>query len=157
MRPTTRQQSITNRPQVSNLLEDTDEQPEPDRIEKSPAVRLGRLLYGGVLGTMAVDGLRNADARAEYADAKGVPVPWLANVYAHLLLLTGAVGIALWRSPRAAATAVVAFFLGVTPMMHDFWTLDDPEQAQQERLNFLKNAGLLGAALIVLGIARRSQ
>lgn len=153
----TRQQSISDRPQVTDQLEDADEEPEPDRIVNSLAVRLGRLLYGGVLATMAIDGLRNADEQAEYADAKGVPMPWLSNVYAHLLLFGGAVGIAFWRSPRAAAGAVITFFVGVTPMIHDFWALDDPEQAQGERLNFLKNAGLCGAALVFLGIARRSE
>ncbi|MFC3960199.1 DoxX family protein [Halovivax cerinus] len=133
------------------------ERAESDRLVTSAAVRLGRLLYGSVLGVMAVNGLQNADAQAEYAEAKGVPAPWFATVYAHLLLLAGAVGITLWRWPRAAASTVALFFVGVTPVIHDFWSIDDAEQAQQEQLAFLKNVGLLGAALVFLELARRSE
>ncbi|RKD98372.1 DoxX family protein [Halopiger aswanensis] len=126
-------------------------------LSRTTPVRLGRLLYGGVLATMAVDGLMNTEERAEYAAAKGVPMPGLANIGAHTLLLVGGVGIALWRIPAVAASAAAAFFLGVTPAMHDFWTVDDPEQQQQEMINFLKNTALLGGALVFLGVANERE
>lgn len=121
----------------------------------STAFRLGRLLYGGILAMMAVDGLRNAEGRAQYAESKGVPMPEVSNKAAHGLLLFGGVGVSVWRLPRLAALAVATFFLGVTPMMHDFWAVEDPEAAQQEQINFLKNGALLGAALALFGIASR--
>jgi uncharacterized membrane protein YphA (DoxX/SURF4 family) len=119
----------------------------------STAFRLGRLLYGGVLATMAADGLRNAEERAQYAEAKGVPMPALSNKLAHYMLLFGGVGVSLWRLPRLAGAAIAAFFLGVTPMMHDFWAFDDPEEAQQQQINFLKNTALFGTALALIGVA----
>ncbi|WP_408958302.1 DoxX family membrane protein [Natrinema sp. 74] len=119
----------------------------------STAFLVGRLLYGGILTMMAVDGLRNADERAEYAAAKNVPMPELATNASHALLLGGGIGITLWRAPALAASAVATFFLGVTPAMHDFWTVDDPEQRQQQLTHFLKNVALLGTALALLGLA----
>jgi len=117
------------------------------------AARLGRLAYGGVLAFMAIDGLRNAKGRAGYAESKGVPAPLPATVASHAALLFGGAGIALWRLPALAASAVIAFFIGVTPAMHDFWAVDDPEERQQQQINFLKNTALLGTALLVLGVA----
>ncbi|AEH36676.1 DoxX family membrane protein [Halopiger xanaduensis] len=136
----------------------TDGEGTPSKpLPRRTAVRLGRLLYGGVLAAMAVDGLMNTEERAEYAAAKGVPMPALANVGAHALLLLGGLGVALWRVPAIAASAAATFFLGVTPAMHDFWTVDDPEQRQQQQINFLKNVALLGTALAFLGIANESE
>lgn len=122
--------------------------------QSSTAFRLGRLLYGGILAVMAVDGLKNAEGRAAYAEAKGVPMPETSNKAAHGLLLFGGAGVALWRLPRLAALAIATFFVGVTPMMHDFWAVEE-DQKQQEQINFLKNAALLGTALALLGVASR--
>ncbi|MEA1930298.1 MAG: DoxX family protein [Euryarchaeota archaeon] len=140
------------------------ESTEPDSSERPPsrptarttAFRLGRLLYGGLLAQMALDGLMNLDERAQYAEAKGVPLPELATKGSHWLLLFGGVGITLWRVPKLAAVSVVTFFLGVTPMMHDFWAVDE-EQKQQETINFVKNSALLGTALLVFGVAQSEE
>ena len=120
---------------------------------ETTAFRLGRLAYGGILAMMAVDGIQNADERAEYAAAKGVPMPKAATIGSHALLLVGGLGISLWRAPALAASAAATFFLGITPAMHDFWTIDDPEQKQQQQIHFLKNTALLGTALVLLGVA----
>lgn len=134
-----------------------DVQTNSKSVTKTTAFRLGRLAYGGVLAMMAVDGLRNAEQRAQYAESKDVPMPKLANNVSHGLLLVGGIGISLWRFPALAASAVATFFLGVTPTMHDFWTIDDPEQKQQQMTDFLKNTAFLGAALLLLGIAEHEE
>lgn len=126
-------------------------------LTETALFRAGRLVYGGVLVSTAVDGLRNRDERAQYADAKGVPLPKYATILSQGLLLFGGLGISLWRAPALAASAVVAFFLGTTPTMHDFWSIDDSEQQQQEQFDFLKNTALLGTALFLLATARRED
>jgi uncharacterized membrane protein YphA (DoxX/SURF4 family) len=62
------------------------------------------------------------------------------------LLLAGGVGIAAWKYPRVAGGAIASFFIGITPVMHDFWNREGQER-QQEVSHFLKNLALLGAAL----------
>lgn len=135
----------------------TDGETETRPVTQTLPFRLGRLAYGGILAFMAVDGLRNAEERAEYAATKNVPMPEFATVASHWMLLLGGTGVSLWRYPALAASAVVTFFLGVTPAMHDFWTPDDPEQKQQQLTHFLKNVGLLGTALVLLGVAEQED
>ena len=118
------------------------------------AFQLGRALFGGILAFLAIDNLRNLEERVQYAEAKGAPAPDLTVPGVSTGLLLGSVGLALWRLPRASATAVAGFFLGVTPMMHDFWNAEDEAEQQQEIIQFMKNGALLGAALVFLQLGR---
>jgi hypothetical protein len=45
----------------------------------------------------------------------------------------------------------MAFLAGVSPQMHAFWKESDPQRRQGERVNFLKNLALAGAAMIAAG------
>lgn len=127
-----------------------------DSAAKTTGFRLARLVYGGLLTYMAISGFRNVEAQAGYAESKGVPLPEESVIASHWLLLVGGVGISLWRFPALAASAVVGFFLGVTPMTHDFWNQEGMER-QNERNHFLKNAAIAGAALAFLGIAEKEK
>ncbi len=121
----------------------------------TPAFRVGRALLGGVLAFMALDNFRNREESVAYARSKGAPMPEVSVPVVSGLLLSGGLGIALWRYPRAAAAAAASFFVSVTPVMHDFWTLDDPEERQQQMIHFLKNTALLGATLALFALGRR--
>jgi uncharacterized membrane protein YphA (DoxX/SURF4 family) len=45
---------------------------------------------------------------------------------------------------------LLAIFLLVTAfLMHNFWTIQDPQAKQGEMINFLKNLALAGAALMI--------
>ena len=135
----------------------TEDRPatEEQSVADSRLFRLGRVLFGGVLAYMALDNIRNLDERIQYAESKGAPFPDRSVPAVSVSLLLGSIGVALWRLPSLAAAAVAWFFVSVTPVMHDFWNLDDPEQRQQQLLHFLKNTALLGAALAFIRIARR--
>lgn len=123
----------------------------------SSVFKLGRVLYGGIIAFMAVDNLRNLEERIGYADSMGAPMASLSVPAISSSLLVGGLGLILWRAPVAAASAVAAFFLSTTPIMHDFWNAEDPEQKQQEMFQFLKNSALLGAALAFLGLGRQNE
>ncbi|WP_222918525.1 DoxX family protein [Natrinema sp. SYSU A 869] len=123
-------------------------------IVASGVFRLARVLFGAVLAFMATDNLRNLEGRIQYAESKNAPVPSLSVPAISGGLLFGSLGIALWRVPAASAAAVASFFAGVTPLMHDFWNVDDPEEKQQQIIEFSKNTALLGAALAFLQLGR---
>lgn len=110
---------------------------------------LGRALFGGILAFMGLNGFRGMEGQVEYAESKDVPMAEFLVPFSHGMLALGGLGIALGRRPVASAGAVVTFFAGVTPQMHDFWNLEGDQQ-QQEMINFLKNTALLGAALTFL-------
>ncbi|MBZ6496617.1 DoxX family protein [Natrinema longum] len=123
-------------------------------VAESGPFRLARVLFGAVLAFMATDNFRNLEERIQYAESKHAPVPSLSVPAISGGLLFGSVGIVLWRMPVASAAAVAVFFGSVTPLLHDFWNVDDPEEKQQELIEFSKNAALLGAALAFLQLGR---
>lgn len=124
--------------------------------ESTPPSTLGRFLYGGILAYMAVDGFQNNEKRVEIARASGVPIPEVMVPFATALLLVANVGILLWRYPRASIYGLILFFLGTTPVIHNFWTMDGKER-QNNKINFLKNIALLGGAITLLGEARDDE
>lgn len=122
----------------------------PDRDAGSnPPPLVARLLYGSVLVYTGINHFQNAESMIGYAESKGVPEADLAVPVTGAMLVGSGVGIVLWRLPRLAAATAVAFFIGVTPTMHDFWNFEGDER-QSQRNNFLKNMAMLGAAITFL-------
>lgn len=119
--------------------------------------RIGRGLFGGLLAFMAVDNFRTLDETIGYAESKGAPMPRTTVPAVSSSLLVGSLGLALWRAPVVAASAVAAFFATITPVMHDFWAIDDAERRQQQQIHFLKNLALLGASLVFAALGRRER
>ena len=94
---------------------------------------------------------------AQYAGAKGVPSPDAMVVATGAMLVGGGASLLLGMKPRLGALAVLSFLAGVSPQMHDFWNVQDPQQRQQEEINFTKNIALIGAMLAVIGAERKKK
>lgn len=112
---------------------------------------VGRILVGGYYIMNAVSHFTGVDRMAGYAASKGVPLPSLAIIVTGLLLLVAGLSILLGIVPRIGIAALVLFFVPVTFMMHQFWREDGMRRAT-EMINFTKNIGLLGSALMFLAI-----
>lgn len=113
-------------------------------------VFLARILYGGSLLMLGLDNLTRPRQTASYAASKGVPSPELLVPISGILIVFGGLGIALGLWAKIGALMVIAFLLPVTPIMHDYWTLDDPQARQNQQIHFMKNLALLGGALLIL-------
>jgi uncharacterized membrane protein YphA (DoxX/SURF4 family) len=111
----------------------------------------GRVLFGGFLAFAGLNHFLSADEMSEYAAAKGVPAPGVGVVASGAVLVLGGLGILFGAYPVVAAGGLATFFLVVTPVMHDFWAVPE-DQTEEELTNFLKNAELLGAALVFLAL-----
>jgi uncharacterized membrane protein YphA (DoxX/SURF4 family) len=111
-----------------------------------------RILYGTVLGYLALGNLIALDESVAYARSKGAPKPDFGVPLGSLLLLGGAASIGGGAYPAFGALAVILFLVGITPIMHDFWAIDG-EAAENERIHFLKNVGLVAVALVFLLLA----
>jgi putative oxidoreductase len=83
----------------------------------------------------------------DYAAAAGVPLAHVAVPLAGLVALVGGLSIALGFHARLGAIALLVFLVPVTLFMHRFWGLSDPQQAQMQQINFVKNLALMGASL----------
>lgn len=114
---------------------------------------VGRLLFGGFFLMSGIAHLTDRGTMIQYARSKGVPAPGLAVVGTGVVLLAGAASVLFGFYPRVGLAAIAVFLVGVSPAMHDFWTLEDPQQRQSEQTQFMKNVALLGAAIALMTVS----
>jgi hypothetical protein len=67
-------------------------------------------------------------------------------------MIIGGASILLGIKPKLGTAAIIGFLAGVSPVMHDFWRIEDPNQRINDMVNFAKNMALLGAALALMGV-----
>jgi putative oxidoreductase len=113
---------------------------------------LGRAVFGGFFLYNGIHHLMERKAMAQYVDTKGIPMPDAAVTATGVALTLGGASLVLGIKPVLGAVAVAGFLAGVSPVMHDFWKVEDPQRRQSEMINFSKNMALLGAALALTGI-----
>ena len=113
---------------------------------------LGRLIFGGFFLYNGINHLKERKSLAQYAQAKNVPQPEAAVVASGVALLMGGTSILLGVRPKLGALAIAGFLVGVSPVMHNFWNIEDPAQRMNDMINFSKNLALLGGALALMGV-----
>src|SRR5262245_3300972 len=126
--------------------------------------RLGRELLAPMFVTSGLDSFRHPERLAgkaatvttPLADAFGLPDDPVMFVR-----LNGAVQVvagtmlAMNRLPRVAALALVGSLIPTTIAGHRFWTESDASSRAAQRIQFLKNAAMLGGLLVV--VSERSR
>jgi putative oxidoreductase len=113
---------------------------------------LGRAIFGGFFVYNGINHFRNAQMLTEYARAKNVPLPGAAVAVTGGMLVLGGLSLIAGTRPKLGASLISAFLAGVSPQIHNFWRIDDPQQKMQEMTNFSKNMALLGAACIAAAV-----
>ena len=110
----------------------------------------GRVLLAGIFFMSAVGNkIPNFSKIAEYMGSEGVPAPSFMLVGAIAFLILGSVSIVLGYKARAGAALLLIFLAAATYFFHDFWTFDG-EARQQQTIQFMKNASLMGAMLLIM-------
>ncbi len=112
---------------------------------------IGRLILGGFFIYNGINHFKKTKDMAGYAASKGVPQPELAIQATGGMMLLGGAMLALGVKPKIGALMIAAFLAGVSPVMHNFWSVEDPNQKMGEMINFTKNMALLGGALALTG------
>jgi uncharacterized membrane protein YphA (DoxX/SURF4 family) len=113
---------------------------------------IGRFLVGGFYLYAGINNLLGLNEKIGYAMFKGVPFPMLSIILASSLLLLGGMSILTGYRPAVGVGAVILFLVPVTLMMHNFWTIDDPQTRVTEMRSFLSNMALAGSALLLVGV-----
>lgn len=113
---------------------------------------IGRLAFGGFFLYNGINHLKERKSMGKYAETKGVPMAEAAVAASGVALIAGGTSILLGVKPKLGAAAIAGFLLGVSPVMHNFWSIDDPNQRMNELINFSKNVALLGSALALMGM-----
>lgn len=110
-------------------------------------VLLGRVLYSAIF-VLSMPGHFTSGTIA-YAAGKGVPLATIAVPLSGIIACVGGLSIILGLKARWGAWLIVLFLVPVTLMMHNFWAVPDPQAAHMQYLHFIKNASMLGGALLI--------
>lgn len=113
---------------------------------------IGRMLFGGFFLYNGINHLMQRKKMAAYSASKGVPKPELAVTASAVPLLVGGTSMLLGLKPKWGALAILGFLAGVSPVMHDFWRNEDPNERMNNMTSFMKNVALAGGALALLGV-----
>ena len=108
---------------------------------------VGRVLYTAIF-LFGAPGHFTA-TYAGYAAQAGVPAPSVLVPIAGVIALAGGLSVLLGYRAKQGAWLLVVFLVPVTLFMHKFWGVTDPMMAQMQQVNFIKNLGLLGGALLI--------
>ncbi|HMG19704.1 MAG TPA: DoxX family protein [Kofleriaceae bacterium] len=109
---------------------------------------VGRALFALIFVTSVVGHFTSAEITE--ASAHGVPLAALVVPLAGLLALVGGVSVMLGYRARFGALLLIAFLVPVTLVMHRFWGIADPQLAMMQKVNFMKNASLVGTCLLIM-------
>lgn len=110
---------------------------------------IGRVLFALIFINSGIAHLTKLKDMTGYAQFKKVPAPKLAVIVTGLMLIIGGLYIVFGVYADLGALLLALFLVPTAFMMHNFWTIQDPQAKQGEMINFFKNLSLAGAALII--------
>ncbi|MEB2289443.1 MAG: DoxX family protein [Anaerolineae bacterium] len=113
---------------------------------------IGRIVLGLFYLYNASNHILNLRAMAGYTRSKGVPMPALATLGTGAMMLVGALSIITGLYPGVGAALLVAFLVPTAFIMHNFWTVSDPQARAMEKIHFGKDLALAASALMFLAI-----
>lgn len=119
----------------------------PSTAASGPVVFVGRLFFVLIF---LLSGPRHFMSQTiAYAASQGVPMASIIVPISGALAFLGALSVLLGYRAKIGAWLIVLFLLGVTPMMHKFWTVTDPMMYQIQFIMFMKNLSMLGGAVFI--------
>ncbi len=113
---------------------------------------IGRAMFGGFFVYSGINHFLHREQLAQYANAKRLPSSDAMVLASGAAMVLGGSSIVLGVKPKLGVLAIAGFLASASPTMHDFWNAEDPNQRQNDMINFTKNLALMGAALALLGV-----
>lgn len=114
----------------------------------------GRFLFSAIFLFSGLGHFMQVDEMSQYAEAKGVPAPRLMTLLTGVVILLGGLSILFWKQVIVGAWLLAGFLLLAAFTIHNFWAVEDPEQAQVEMQQFMKNVALAGASIVFYVVAQ---
>lgn len=116
------------------------------------AFLVGRIIVGLFYLFNAFNHFTNVGMMGPYTASKGVPAANAMVVVTGILLAIGGLSILTGILPVVGIVALVVFLFSAAFIMHNFWTVEDPQTRQMEMTQFMKDLALAGSALMFLAI-----
>ncbi len=115
---------------------------------------IGRALFSAIFIFSGLGHFMQLDEMAGYAESKGVPAPKAMVLLSGVVILAGGLSVLFWKQVVIGSWLLVGFLLAAAVTVHDFWAVEDPQQAQTEQAQFFKNVALAGAAIVFYVLAQ---
>jgi uncharacterized membrane protein YphA (DoxX/SURF4 family) len=116
-----------------------------------------RSLVAGIFIAGGADHLQNTEPRIPPVEKAGLPSPELLIKGSGVGMLAGGVLLALGVMPRFAANLVAAMLVPTTVVGHAFWAEEDEGAKQEQMVQFMKNASMLGGLLAAARMTERRR
>jgi putative oxidoreductase len=110
---------------------------------------LGRFFFAAMFLISGLGHFANGEAMIGYARGAGLPLATFGVYASGALLVVGGLCVLLGVFTRVAGAALALFLVTAAFVFHDFWTLSGQE-AQTQRVHFLKNLSMMGGALLLV-------
>ncbi|MBI2612321.1 DoxX family protein [Candidatus Kaiserbacteria bacterium] len=114
---------------------------------------IGRILFGGYFVMGGAMHFMNLSMMTEYARMKGAPSPRLSVIGTGVVIMLAGAGVVFGTYAGLSLLAIAVFLVVITPIMHAFWKVTDPNMRMMEMQMFLKNMALLGASLALYALS----
>lgn len=108
------------------------------------AFLIGRAMLGGFFVYNGIHHFQQTDMIAGCAKSKDVPVPKAAVLASGAALLVGGASLITGIKPKYGIAAVLGFLGTVSPSIHDFWNIQDPQGAHEPADQFHEEHGARG-------------
>src|SRR4029450_7293104 len=118
---------------------------------------IGRVLFSVLFARSGISHLRDDGTMAGYAEAKGLPSARLMVPITGVMILAGAVLIALGLWADLGALLIIVFLIPTALVMHAYWKIDDPQASAADSSHFYRDTALLGAAIVILYLYNQVQ
>lgn len=110
---------------------------------------IARILFSAIFISSGFNHLMNSGPMSDYAASKNVPLPTFSVILSGLMLLAGGLSILLGYRIDVGALLLILFLFPAAFMMHNYWTIEDPEARQNEQIHFFKDMALAGGAFFI--------
>jgi len=114
---------------------------------------LGRICLSGIFIIAGSEAFKAPGPRTKMVEGVGIPQPEIAVKANGATMVLGGILLALGIAPKAAAGALIGTMIPTTLVGHAFWQEKDPKALAMQRVQFLKNLGLVGGLLWIIAEA----
>jgi putative oxidoreductase len=118
---------------------------------------IGRILFVVLFVTSGLFNHLLSRGGVEYARAYKAPAPEVLVPATGVMIIVGSAMVVLGIWADLGALLLAAFLIPTSYYMHAYWKETDPQMRQGQQVNFLKNVGLLGGALIIFYVYNQLQ
>jgi uncharacterized membrane protein YphA (DoxX/SURF4 family) len=112
-------------------------------------VLIARILFSAIFILSGISHITNNRRMSMYAESRKVPFPRPAVYVTGIMILLGGISVLLGLWVKVGALLIVVFLIFVAVIMHNFWTIAEPTERQNEQIYFMKDIALAGGAFLI--------